>query len=247
MVILFGHMSNIPDVPFNTAVEDLWLALDMVPRFRWRWERKDFGGAHPLLARLAEMVMRVNLREFVPSGKPVLMCEKDWDDNVTSSPVAKSHQSTPTMPTAGAAYPHPPVAYGPPVRAGGGSHSGSSGDSTPHDKQLVDLPNNLFYPFYPEDARAAVSSSDQGYGHLLAQAGAAHGHAGSYDSYMSEERDIAHPHPMHAAASQQQAQAGQAQQGQPGQQGMWVTVPTQQGAQAQAARPPSMPVYASHS
>ena len=168
------------------------------------------------------------------------MCEKDWGDNSTSSPVAKSQHSTPTMPAAGPSYPHQPAAFGGQLRVGGTSgsvtaesHSGSSGDSTPHD-QLVDLPNNLFYPFYPEDARNAPTAggNDQGYSHLLAQAGAAHGHAGSYESYMSEERDTAHPHPAHT-----HAQAG-------GQGSMWVSVPSQPPA-AQGARPPAA-VYSPH-
>ncbi|EEB98221.1 hypothetical protein MPER_02314, partial [Moniliophthora perniciosa FA553] len=48
MVILYGHV---------------WLAIDMLPRFRWRWERKDVAGGHPLIARLAERVMEV---KFTP-------------------------------------------------------------------------------------------------------------------------------------------------------------------------------------
>ncbi|KAJ7284836.1 hypothetical protein C8J57DRAFT_1709180 [Mycena rebaudengoi] len=53
MVILYGHMSNCERLPRQTAIEDVWLALDMLPRFRWRWERKDFNGGHPLIFELA--------------------------------------------------------------------------------------------------------------------------------------------------------------------------------------------------
>ncbi|KAF8876723.1 hypothetical protein BD779DRAFT_1613239 [Infundibulicybe gibba] len=52
MVILYGHMSKCDKLPRHTALEDVWLALDMLPRFRWRWERKDFNGGHPLIAKL---------------------------------------------------------------------------------------------------------------------------------------------------------------------------------------------------
>ncbi|KAF8893294.1 hypothetical protein CPB85DRAFT_1440694 [Mucidula mucida] len=54
MVILYGHMSKSDTLPRHTALEDVWLALDMLPRFRWRWERKDVNGGHPLISKLAE-------------------------------------------------------------------------------------------------------------------------------------------------------------------------------------------------
>lgn len=235
MVILYGQMSKVDCLPFNTALEDLWLALDLLPRFRWRWERKDFGGAHPLIARLAERVMNVNLRTYTMTGKPVLMCEPNWDDE---SPILKSQQTTPTLASAGAGYPQATngsTIYGPQPRSlapapgsgnpamGSGSHS--SGGSTPHDKQLVEVPTNLFYPFYPEDPRggSANGTDQQGYTHILAQAGAAHassyGCQPSQDSYMSEERDIGPP--LNQAQS---AAAAPAQPQQPSSMAMWVNV-----------------------
>ncbi|KAJ3495698.1 hypothetical protein NMY22_g19903 [Coprinellus aureogranulatus] len=97
MVILYGHMSKVDCLPFNTALEDLWLALDMLPRFRWRWERKDMNGAHPLIARLAERVMQVNLRNIAPTGNPVLRSEPAWDDEQPpATPVSHSHQGNTT-------------------------------------------------------------------------------------------------------------------------------------------------------
>ncbi|TFK18129.1 hypothetical protein FA15DRAFT_603884 [Coprinopsis marcescibilis] len=208
MVILYGHMSKVNPLPFDTKLEDLWLALDMLPRFRWRWERKDFGGAHPLIARLAERVMNVNLRTYTPTGNSVLMPEPDWDDDSHISPVLKSQQAGSAIVTAGSSYPQQPAGptiYGPQPRSivatsdhslGSTSHSGSSGGSTPNDKQLVDVPTNLFYPFYPEDTRNSTVSNgndQQGYTHILAQAAApasSYGCQPSQDSYMSEERDM---------------------------------------------------------
>jgi hypothetical protein len=77
----------------------------------------------------------------------------------TSAPasvVAKSQQSTPTLshspytvgPTGGVVYgPHPRPLNGVQVQK---SARNVSGGSTPSDSQLVDVPSQLFYPFYPE-------------------------------------------------------------------------------------------------
>jgi hypothetical protein len=77
----------------------------------------------------------------------------------TSAPasvVAKSQQSTPTLshspyalgPTGGVVYgPHPRPNNGGQVQKGA---KNVSGGSTPSDSQLVDVPAQLFYPFYPE-------------------------------------------------------------------------------------------------
>ncbi|KAF9067239.1 hypothetical protein BDP27DRAFT_1329223 [Rhodocollybia butyracea] len=86
MVILYGRMSNcdvgIPgllldggegggdreDAASNAVrilMEDVWLALDMLPRFRWRWETGNgsSGGTNPLIAKLAEKVMAASFSE----------------------------------------------------------------------------------------------------------------------------------------------------------------------------------------
>lgn len=216
MVILYGHMSRCDRLPKQTAIEDVWLALDMLPRFRWRWERKDFNGGHPLIAKLAERVMEVNLSQVGPTAHPVLLSEQDWETDDTTglispSMTAKSQQSTPTLPNAspysttnGAS-----VMYGPPAR-GATNGNGTSG-GTPPGKHLVDVPTGLFYPFYPEtqlpfsnppghvlagDGSAVPGPAPQhDYTQLLAAAAAAGQPDGSYgcqpsqDSFMSEERD----------------------------------------------------------
>ena len=197
MVILYGHMSKCEILPRHTALEDVWLALDMLPRFRWRWERKDFNGGHPLIAKLAERVMDVDLQQVGPVSHPSLMCEPEWDEDVVMSPVGKSQQSTPSMtpspytmnavvygpqprPMNGVMgqpqpqpQPQPQQAPAPPAHAppkvksskksavGGGNRSGGS---TPSDNHLVDVPAQLFYPFYPETQVGMPQSAQNGGG-----------------------------------------------------------------------------------
>ncbi|KAF9014644.1 hypothetical protein BDZ89DRAFT_962664, partial [Hymenopellis radicata] len=81
MVILYEHMSKSDTLPRHTALEDVWLALFMLPRFRWRWERKDVNGGHPLISKLAKRVMEVNLHQVGPATNPVLLSEPDWEED----------------------------------------------------------------------------------------------------------------------------------------------------------------------
>jgi hypothetical protein len=164
MVILFGHMSRCDSLTRQVALEDVWMALDMLPSFRWRWERREMNGSHPLIATLAEKVLGVNLRQAGPSSHPVLMSEIDWDIEGTSSPVA-THTTASTPSLSNAAYPHgpsgtpsfpgsPPI--GPAVPAPprglvpGASNSNGGGTSAPVETKLAEIPVNLFYPFYPD-------------------------------------------------------------------------------------------------
>lgn len=186
MVILFGHMSQCEVLPHQTVLEDLWMALDMIPRFRWRWERKDAAGGHPLIARLVERVMNVDLHTIGPSSHPVLIPEPEWDEEGLNSPRSKANLAvisgpgaapvipSPVSNTNATVYGHGSIA-GPNPGAGGygvirGPLNGSAGPpgannhvgpnsapgpATPPHKRLVDMPPNLFYPFFPE---AQVSS-----------------------------------------------------------------------------------------
>ncbi|KAF7327603.1 Zn(2)-C6 fungal-type domain-containing protein [Mycena kentingensis (nom. inval.)] len=201
MVILYGQMSSCDRLTRQTAIDDLWLALDMLPRFRWRWERKDLNGGHPLIFELASHVMGVDLHAVKPTTQPVLLPEPDWDDDGgIPSPMSVSQHTSPTPPNS--AYPPPPPHYRgipgggpishappPPIKPANGSG-----------KHLVDIPPGLFYPFYPEEnAQAAPPPAgpngipEPGYSHILAAA-ATHGQhgayrgQGSYDTYISEER-----------------------------------------------------------
>ncbi|KAG6864634.1 hypothetical protein C0991_008166 [Blastosporella zonata] len=106
MVILYGHISNCDILPRPTALEDVWLALDMIPRFRWRWERKDVNGGHPLIAKLAERVMDVDLSTVGPVTHPALLSEPKWEEE--NSSVSKSQQTTITT----TEYPNGGTAYG---------------------------------------------------------------------------------------------------------------------------------------
>ncbi|KAG5717034.1 hypothetical protein E4T56_gene20991 [Termitomyces sp. T112] len=202
MVILYGHMSKCDTLPRSIALEDVWLALDMLPRFRWRWERKDLNGGHPLIAKLAERVMEVDLASVGPISHPALLSEPKWEEEPSSGP--KSQQTTPIMDHA--AYSNGNgngggnVIFSPATMKGNSTRS--SGESTPPDgQQLVEVPMHLFYPFYPETSAsftvppnsAGSAGQPRDYTQLLAAAAqgppASYGCQGSQDSYMSEERD----------------------------------------------------------
>ncbi|TFY76485.1 hypothetical protein EWM64_g7527 [Hericium alpestre] len=88
MVILYGHMSRCESLPHQVALEDVWMALDMLPSFRWRWERKDLNGGHPLIAKLAEKVLDVNLHQVGPTSHPILLPELDWETEGAGSVVS---------------------------------------------------------------------------------------------------------------------------------------------------------------
>jgi hypothetical protein len=165
MVILFGHMSRCDALTRQVALEDVWMALDMLPSFRWRWERKEMTGSHPLIATLAEKVLGVNLRQAGPSSHPVLMPEVDWELEGTNSPVTThTTASTPTLGT----YTHgasgtpsfpgsPPIgpAVPPPSRplVSGASNGNGGGPNAPVETKLAEVPVNLFYPFYSDGSQ----------------------------------------------------------------------------------------------
>lgn len=218
MVILFGHMSKCHPIPRQVALEDVWMALDMLPSFRWRWERKDLNGGHPLIAKLAEKVLNVNLHQVSPTAPPMLLSEQDWDTDGLLSPksaagAAQQQGQLPSTPTLGPAQYPPTGPYGPQPASGGSSVKGSPGRAmgvsgapgTPADKKLAEVPAGLFYPFYPENQNAAAAANaavvaasgntgNQDFNHLLAAAAAAqpmgtYGYQPSQESYMLEEKD----------------------------------------------------------
>ncbi|KAL4242763.1 hypothetical protein ABKN59_011877 [Abortiporus biennis] len=172
MVILFGHMSKCDKLPLEVAMEDVWMALDMLPSFRWRWERKgkDINGGHPLIAKLAEEVLKVNLHQVAPASAPMLMSEQDWDTEFVLSPksnngnIDQSRMQPNMTPPMGSAF---PASYGQsngssPVMKGSNSPGKSLKNGhpgTPADKKLPDLPANLFYPFYPDNQNVATNTA----------------------------------------------------------------------------------------
>ena len=165
MVILFGHMSRCDSLTRQVALEDVWMALDMLPSFRWRWERKEMNGSHPLIATLAEKVLGVNLRQAGPTSHPVLMPELDWDIEGSNSPIAThTAVSTPSLGTAtythgtsGTPFPgSPPI--GPAVPSSSralvtGASNANGGANGPVETKLAEVPVNLFYPFYPDNSQ----------------------------------------------------------------------------------------------
>ena len=205
MVILYGHISGVECLPPHIALEDVWLALDMLPRFRWRWERKDVNGGHPLIAKLVEHIMGVSLHAITPAAIPILLSEPEWDEQMSVQSPVPSHNSTPgtssksvytSTTTTG------PV-YGPHQR----SLNGANGALNSPGKHLAEVPTPLFYPFFPEaqsNAITAAGSSVGGttasgngqpdYSQILKVAAAAQeGISGQPQaSYMSEERDVSH-------------------------------------------------------
>jgi hypothetical protein len=211
MVILYGHMSRCDRIPRQVALEDVWMALDVLPSLRWRWERKDLNGGHPLIAKLAEKVLEVNLHQVGPPSHPILLCEQEWEKDAMTMASAGSggQQQTPTQQnmtlksqagTNGINYP-----------------GGYSDQSTPKSQQpqgpqqLVDVPTELFYPFFPEKSNSAesgaggagivngpVAGGNGGFNHIFAAAAQPineYGYHPSQDSFMLEEKDTAAVHP----------------------------------------------------
>ncbi|KAI0090239.1 fungal-specific transcription factor domain-containing protein [Irpex rosettiformis] len=183
MVILYGHMSKCGTLAQNVALEDVWMALQMLPKFRWRWERKDLKGGHPLIAKLAEQVLKVSLDKVAPTTPPMLMPESPWDTESVLSP--KSHPTMPTTPTMGPAQ-YSPMSYGkssptsgPPT--GPGKDSGAQENG--RDEKLAEVPSGLFYPFFPESAGASTTSL------LGSQPMGNYGYQPSQHSYVLEEKD----------------------------------------------------------
>lgn len=217
MVILYGHMSHCDRIPHQVALEDVWMALDVLPSIRWRWERKDLNGGHPLIARLAEKILAVNLHQVGPPSHPVLLSEPDWEQDAAKM----ASISTPKLG-------HSPRSVGSAPGSGSGSGSaygnGYNGQGTPkvgYNQQpsghLADVPTDLFYPFFPEKTtggengqslgetpdtpggaggvpeRDSGSGNGQGgYDSLLATAATQpipYGYHSSHESFMLEEKD----------------------------------------------------------
>jgi hypothetical protein len=108
MVILYGKMSKcdkeIPGLSdgegsgedgasnaVRILMEDVWLALDMLPRFRWRWETGSgaSAGTNPLIAKLAEIVMESSYSEAGLRGFGAL----DESDKRNSTTNGENRQS----------------------------------------------------------------------------------------------------------------------------------------------------------
>ncbi|KAF7789708.1 hypothetical protein EIP86_000654 [Pleurotus ostreatoroseus] len=187
MVILYGHMSKCDKLPLQVALEDVWMALDMLPQFRWKWERKDMNGGHPLIAKLAEEVLKVKLHQVSPTMPPMLFSESDWESEGLLSP--KNNGPNPATPPMG------PAQYAPSYMThspNGSAIKPSPGKGAPipgtpgGDKKLADLPPGIFYPFYPESSAGHPATSALV---SVQQAVSNYGYQPSQDSYVLEEKD----------------------------------------------------------
>lgn len=79
MVIIYGIISKCDALPYARAREDVCSALHIVPLFRWRWNRKDAHGSHPLIVSLAKKVFGSDVLSVAgPLGPPILIPEWDW-------------------------------------------------------------------------------------------------------------------------------------------------------------------------
>lgn len=156
MVILYGHMSKCDRLSREVALEDIWMALDMLPSLRWKWERKDYNGAHPLIARLAEKVFDIQLQDVTYTGQSMLLSEFDWESD---SPVGAL---TPTSSQPGMNRLSMPFGNG-----NGNDYSGASPPSNgkgkakyeANGKNLVDVPPMLFWPYDPQNPVDMVINS----------------------------------------------------------------------------------------
>ncbi|KAG9039449.1 hypothetical protein FRB95_010738 [Tulasnella sp. JGI-2019a] len=87
MVIIYGIISKCDALPYARAREDICSALHIVPLFRWRWNRKDSHGSHPLIVSLAKKVFGADVLSVAgPLGPPILIPEWDWTTGMMSEP-----------------------------------------------------------------------------------------------------------------------------------------------------------------
>lgn len=186
MVILFGQMSHCDRLSTETAIEDIWTALDMLPRFRWRWERRDMNGSHPLIERLAEKVLCINLSEVKRTGTPVLIPEDDWEASSPSGTISPTSPGPQLSPT------HTHASFNNHTSHGHSNSGNGTGDV--NGRTLADVPPGLFWPMDPQHPVTLSAGQIQMPGNVPGnvnyyQAIGTIGCQPSQDSYMSEEKD----------------------------------------------------------
>ncbi|KIY51149.1 hypothetical protein FISHEDRAFT_71439 [Fistulina hepatica ATCC 64428] len=175
LILLYGVVSPPPALPEETVACDIAMALEIIPHIRWRWERKDLGGAHPQLAKLAANILKRPLSDIIPpsssldsivwpqsnsAGCGVLINEPSW---LGGSP-------KPAVPGAS-----PP---GLPGRIELASHISK------------DFPASVFYPFYPEqDAGTNPAAPVQEMVLSMANGCSIGGYQPNERSFLNEEYD----------------------------------------------------------
>lgn len=207
MVILYGHMSRCDRIPRQIALEDVWMALDMLPSFRWRWEHKDVNSGHPLIAKLAEKVLDVNLHQVAPTSAPMLLSEQDWESEHILSPKPHPSGQSPTTPKMGPAQYSVPSPYGPhpPMQIKGSPNSHSNGDGNGATPKMPEVPPFYFYPFYGAETGGAAGNG------TVAPSINSFGYQADQGQYMLEEKETT-TSPTVSAMQMQNWQNGQQQQ-----------------------------------
>lgn len=212
MVILYGHMSSCKMLTRQQALEDVWMALDMLPRFRWRWERKDLNGGHPLIAKLAEKVFDAPLHQAGPTSPPMLMPELEWN-TATPLTAATTNPAAAAAISDGSATPGSPMVATPSTAAAStnsyppqvaGAYNGPRGP-VKLQEGLAEVPPQWFYPLPHEQTPIEGTPAPRGApGPQTTTNGYAPlgtiGCAPSQDSYVQEEKDA--PVPANPANSQ---------------------------------------------
>lgn len=184
MVILYGQMSQCDCLSKDVAIEDIWTALDMLPRFRWHWERKDMNGGHPLIEKLAEKVLEINLSEIRRNGTPMLIPEDDWEANSPTgigslSPTTSGPQLSPT---------HTHASFA------GHSYGSQNANGDVNGKTLAEVPATWFWPMDPQNPvglpieQAHMSGQPPSSTQIYQPIGTI-GCQPSQESYMLEEKD----------------------------------------------------------
>jgi hypothetical protein len=183
--ILIGHSYKCDALEADVIQDDIWMALDMLPRFRWRWDRKDHHGGHPPIHEIAQKMLKADFSQGGPVSHPVLLMEEvNWTHVDLTTPPDPSDASSMVIPHGGlGAKLEQYMPAFPPSATGG------------------------LYPFYPENPlrasdipvmdmgsdRPAVPGSDHSayMNGIWPQPGPSSVYQQSSSSYMAEERDVA--------------------------------------------------------
>lgn len=220
MVLLYGWMSRrVPNITQAVALEDVTMALEGIPKFRWKWERKDFPRPPPMMVSLAESVLNVKLEDApAPSAPGVLWREETFNENaVVLSPDAATspHQQHPGQ-QHGPVPMHPPMAVDSPTidgvmqqaHTGPGSpmHAAHPNHHMPSQdwvrvKLEREFPAGLLFPQFlpqagPEQAQGHPPQQGRSGGYVAEMppdvhyGGAYEYHHGGQGRYYDEERDL---------------------------------------------------------
>jgi hypothetical protein len=101
-ILLCSYAYSTTALEPENIVDDVLMALDILPRHRWRWNRKDLQGGHPVIHKMSEEVLRMKLPQAGPISNPMLILSTlEWDAGSlqTASATVGSTPPTAHMPT----------------------------------------------------------------------------------------------------------------------------------------------------